>query len=194
MARIGYARVSSKEQHLDRQLAALKGVDKLFTDKLSGTNTNRPELQNMLTYIREGDVVLVTELDRLGRNNQDLTKIMNTIQNKGATLDVLNLPSMAGNVDPNLRQLMNNLIIELYKYQAESERKRIIERQQQGIALAKQQGKYHGRKPKYAKDDPRLQHAFKLYKDGMSDMDVTRNTGIKRTTFIRYRKKFNIQK
>ena len=147
MAKIGYARVSSKEQHLDRQLAALKDVDKLFADKLSGANTNRPELQKMLAYIREGDIVLVTELDRLGRNNQDLTKIMNTIQNKGATLDVLNLPSMTGIADPNLRQLMTNLIIELYKYQAESERKRIIERQQQGIALAKQQGKYHGRKP-----------------------------------------------
>ncbi|MEO3457676.1 recombinase family protein, partial [Levilactobacillus brevis] len=149
MAKIGYARVSSKEQHLDRQLAALKGVDKLFTDKLSGANTNRPELQKMLAYIREGDIVLVTELDRLGRSNQDLTQIMNSIQNKGATLDVLNLPSMTGIADPNLRQLMTNLIIELYKYQAESERKRIIERQQQGIALAKQQGKYHGRKPQY---------------------------------------------
>ena len=194
MAKIGYARVSSKEQHLDRQLAALKDVDKLFTDKLSGANTNRPELQKMLAYIREGDIVLVTELDRLGRSNQDLTKIMNTIQNKGATLDVLNLPSMTGIADPNLRQLMTNLIIELYKYQAESERKRIIERQQQGIALAKRQGKYHGRKPQYAKDDPRLQHAFKLYQAGMSDVDVARNTGIKRTTFIRYRKKFNIKR
>ena len=110
MAKIGYARVSSKEQHLDRQLAALKGVDKLFTDKLSGANTNRPELQKMLAYIREGDIVLVTELDRLGRNNHDLTKIMNSIQNKGATLDVLNLPSMTGIADPNLRQLMTNLI------------------------------------------------------------------------------------
>lgn len=192
MAKIGYARVSSKEQHLDRQLAVLKGVDKLFTDKLSGANTNRPELQKMLAYVREGDIVLVTELDRLGRNNQDLTKIMNTIQNKGATLDELNLPSMTGIADPNLRQLMTNLIIELYKYQAESERKRIIERQQQGIALAKQQGKYHGRKPQYAEDDPRLLHAFKLYQTGMSDVDVARNTGIKRTTFIRYRKKFDV--
>ena len=192
MAKIGYARVSSKEQHLDRQLAALKDVDKLFTDKLSGANIKRPELQKMLAYIREGDIVLVTELDRLGRNNHDLTKIMNSIQNKGATLDVLNLPSMTGIADPNLRQLMTNLIIELYKYQAESERKRIIERQQQGIALAKRQGKYHGRKPQYAKDDPRLQHAFKLYQAGMSDVDVARNTGIKRTTFIRYRKKFDV--
>ena len=194
MAKIGYARVSSKEQHLDRQLAALKDVDKLFTDKLSGANTNRPELQKMLAYIREGDIVMVTELDRLGRNNHDLTKIMNSIQNKGATLDVLNLPSMTGIADPNLRQLMTNLIIELYKYQAESERKRIIERQQQGIAVAKRQGKYHGRKPQYAKDDPRLQHAFKLYRAGMSDIDVSRNTGIKRTTFIRYRVKYGIKR
>ena len=194
MAKIGYARVSSKEQHLDRQLAALKDVDKLFADKLSGATTNRPELQKMLAYIREGDIVMVTELDRLGRNNQDLTQIMNTIQNKGATLDVLNLPSMTGIADPNLRQLMTNLIIELYKYQAESERKRLIERQQQGIALAKQQGKYHGCKPQYTQDDPRLQHAFKLYQAGMSDIDVARNTGIKRTTFIRYRKKFNIKR
>ncbi|WP_262337235.1 helix-turn-helix domain-containing protein, partial [Limosilactobacillus fermentum] len=55
-----------------------------------------------------------------------------------------------------------------------------------------QQGKYHGRKPQYAQDDPRLQHAFKLYQAGMSDVDVARNTGIKRTTFIRYRKKFDV--
>ena len=157
-----------------------------ITDKLSGSNTKQSELQKTLAYIRKGDIVLVTELDRLGRNNQDLTKITNTIQNKGATLDVLNVPSMTGIADPNLRQLMTNLIIEPYKYQAESERKRIIERQQQG--------KYHGRKSQYAKDDPRLQHAFKLYQAGMSDVDVARNTGIKRTTFIRYRKKLNIKR
>ena len=181
MAKIGYARVSSKEQHLDRQLAALKDVDKLFTDKLSGANTNRPELQKMLAYIREGDIVMVTELDRLGRNNHDLTKIMNSIQNKGATLDVLNLPSMTGIADPNLRQLMTNLIIELYKYQAESERKRIIERQQQGIALAKQQGKYHGRKPQYTQDDLRLQHAFKLF-----ELPVIKITGITSRDYITY--------
>ncbi len=90
-----------------------------------------------------------------------------------------------------VNKLMTNLVIELYKYQAESERKRIIERQQQGISLAKKQGKYHGRKPQYAEDDPRLLHAFKLYQAGMSDVDVARNTGIKRTTFIRYRKKYS---
>ncbi|WP_200412047.1 recombinase family protein, partial [Virgibacillus salexigens] len=98
----------------------------------------RPQLQDMLTYLREGDIVVVTELDRLGRNNKELTELMNQIQQKGATLEVLNLPSMTGIEDDNLRRLINNLMIELYKYQAESERKRIRERQAQGIAIAKQ--------------------------------------------------------
>ena len=107
MARIGYARVSSKDQKLDRQLEALQDVSKLFSDKLSGQSTNRPQLQAMLDYIREGDIVVVTELDRLGRNNKDLTNIMNQIQQKGATLEVLNLPSMNGIEDENLRRLIN---------------------------------------------------------------------------------------
>ena len=136
MAKIGYARVSSKEQNLDRQLQALESVSKVFSDKISGATTERPQLQAMLDYIREGDIVVVAELDRLGRNNKNLTEIMNTIQQKGATLEVLNLPSMSGIEDTNLRRLINNLVIELYKYQAESERKRIKERQAQGIALA----------------------------------------------------------
>ncbi|MCT0061654.1 recombinase family protein, partial [Lactococcus lactis subsp. lactis] len=138
MAKIGYARVSSKEQNLDRQLDALQDVSKVFSDKASGQSTERPQLQAMLDYLREGDIVVVTELDRLGRNNKELTELMNQIQQKGATLEVLNLPSMTGIEDDNLRRLINNLMIELYKYQAESERKRIRERQAQGIAIAKQ--------------------------------------------------------
>ena len=113
MAKIGYARVSSKEQNLDRQLQALESVSKVFSDKVSGATTERPQLQAMLDYIREGDIVVVAELDRLGRNNKDLTEIMNIIQQKGATLEVLNLPSMSGIDDDNLRRLINNLLIEL---------------------------------------------------------------------------------
>ena len=82
MSKIGYARVSSKEQNLDRQLEALQGVSKVFSDKASGQSTERPQLQVMLDYLREGDIVIVTELDRLGRNNKDLTEIMNAIQQK----------------------------------------------------------------------------------------------------------------
>ena len=150
MAKIGYARVSSKEQNLDRQLEALQDVSKVFSDKASGQSTERPQLQAMLTYLREGDIVVVTELDRLGRNNKELTELMNQIQQKGATLEVLNLPSMTGIEDDNLRRLINNLMIELYKYQAESERKRMRERQAQGIAIAKQRGRFKGRKKKYS--------------------------------------------
>ena len=82
MSKIGYARVSSKEQNLDRQLEALQSVSKVFSDKASGQSTERPQLQAMLDYLREGDIVIVTELDRLGRNNKDLTEIMNAIQQK----------------------------------------------------------------------------------------------------------------
>ena len=194
MTKIGYARVSSKEQNLDRQLQALEGVSKVFSDKLSGATTERPQLQAMLDYIREGDIVVVSELDRLGRNNKDLTDIMNAIQQKGATLEVLNLPSMSGIEDDNLRRLINNLVIELYKYQAESERNRIKERQAQGIVLAKENGKFKGGKPKFSENDPRLQLAFKLYLDGSTEKDVERQTGINRRTFQRYRNKFNIHR
>lgn len=194
MAKIGYARVSTRDQNLDRQIESLEKmkVNKLFCDKMSGANTKRPQLQNMLDYIREDDVVIVTELDRLGRNNEDLTKIMSAIKAKGATLDILNFPSLRGIEDPNLRQLMNNLILELYKYQAESERKRIKERQRQGIKIARAEGRYHGRKPKYDKDSPQLQHAFKLYQSGMTDTAVSKVTGINRITFKRYREKMGI--
>ena len=85
MAKIGYARVSSKEQNLDRQLQALESVSKVFSDKMSGATTERPQLQAMLDYIREGDIVVVAELDRLGRNNKDLTQIMNIIQRQIAS-------------------------------------------------------------------------------------------------------------
>ncbi len=194
MTKIGYARVSSKEQNLDRQLQALEGVSKVFSDKVSGATTERPQLQAMLDYIREGDIVVVAELDRLGRNNKDLTQIMNIIQQKGATLEVQNLPSMNGIEDDNLRRLINNLVIELYKYQAESERNRIKERQAQGIVLAKENGKFKGGKPKFSESDPRLQLAFKLYLDGSTEKDVERQTGINRRTFQRYRNKFNIHR
>ncbi|ARE09796.2 Resolvase [Lactococcus lactis subsp. lactis] len=192
MAKIGYARVSSKEQNLDRQLKALEGVSKVFSDKASGQSTERPQLQAMLAYLRAGDIVVVTELDRLGRNNKELTELMNTIQQIGATLEVLNLPSMTGIEDENLRRLINNLMIELYKYQAESERKRIKERQAQGIALAKARGRFKGRKRKYSLEHEGLQHAFDLYQEGLTEKEIERKTGINRTTFRRYRQKYGI--
>lgn len=194
MAKIGYARISASGQNLARQLEQLKHVDKLFQEAISGASKDRPQLQVMLEYIREGDIVVVTELERLGRNNKELTEVMNEIQIKGATLEVLNLPTLQGIEDDNLRRLLNNLILELYKYQAQAERERIKERQAQGIVIAKNQGKYRGRKSLFAKDDSRLQHAFELYLSGMSDKDVSGLTGINERTFRRYREKWNVKR
>ena len=194
MAKIGYARVSTTDQNLDRQLEQLKHVDRLFQEAVSGVSKDRPQLKAMLDYIREGDIVVVTELERLGRNNQELTEIMNQIQTKGATLEVLNLPTLRGIEDDNLRRLLNNLILELYKYQAQAERERIKERQAQGIAIAKTQGKYQGRKALFTEDDSRLKHAFELYLSGKSDKDVADLTGINERTFRRYREKYQIKR
>lgn len=194
MAKIGYARISASDQNMARQLEQLKHVDKLFQEAISGASKDRPQLQIMLEYIREGDIVVVTELERLGRNNKELTEVMNEIQIKGATLEVLNLPTLRGIEDDNLRRLLNNLILELYKYQAQAERERIKERQAQGIVIAKNQGKYRGRKSLFAKDDSRLQHAFELYLSGMTDKDVAGLTGINERTFRRYRDKYQIKR
>lgn len=195
MSKIGYARVSSKEQNLDRQLEALQSVSKVFSDKASGQSTERPQLQAMLDYLREGDIVIITELDRLGRNNKDLTEIMNAIQQKGATLEVLNLPSMNGIEDENLRRLINNLVVELYKYQAESERKRIKERQAQGIELAKKKGRFTGRKSTFQKDDPLLQRAFNLYQSKEYTLkEIEHHTKIPVSTLKRYLTKYGIKR
>ena len=194
MTRIGYARISTSDQNMARQLEQLNQVDKLFQEAISGANKDRPQLQAMLAYIREGDIVVVTELERLGRNNKELTEVMNDIQAKGATLEVLNLPTLRGIEDDNLRRLLNNLILELYKYQAQAERERIKERQRQGIAIAKTQGKYKGRKAIFSEDDSRLLHAVDLYLEGLSDKDVAKLTGINERTFRRYREKHKIKR
>ena len=194
MSKIGYARISSADQNLSRQLEQLKGCEKIFQEAASGASKERPQLQALLGYVREGDIVVVSELERLGRNNQELTEIMAAIQAQGATLEVLNLPTLRGIEDDNLRRLLNNLILELYKYQAQAERERIKERQRQGIVLAKAQGKYQGRKALYTENDERLQHAFSLYLQGYTDKDVSKLTGISERTFRRYRDKFHIKR
>lgn len=195
MNKIGYARVSSLDQNIDRQIQVLeRETTKIFTDKESGTSRKRQGLKELLDYIRTDDIVVVTELDRLSRNNEHLTEIMGIIQSKGATLEVLNFPSLLGIKDDNLRKLLNNLILEIIKYQAQAERDRIKERQRQGIELAKKRGRYKGRKPLFKRDDKKLIHAFDLYLGGKTDKEVEEMTGINRVTFRRYRLKYNIKR
>jgi len=188
MARFGYARVSSTDQNLGRQKELLEksGVDRIFEEKQSGASLeNRPVLNELLKIIRFDDTLVVTELDRLGRKEKDLTYIINTINSKEASLEVLNLPTTQTS-DPALNKLINNLILELYKYIAESERLRIRERQKQGIELAKKKGKYKGRKKKYTKDSPQLVQAFKLLDQGYSIRKASESTGINYQTLRNY--------
>lgn len=193
MSKIGYARVSSKSQKLDRQIESLEssGCEKIFTDIISGVE-KKDGLIDLMNYIREGDIVVVTELDRLGRNNKDITNTMEAIQKKGATFSILNLPSFNTIENENLRKLLNQIVLEIYLYQAESERERIKERQQQGIEIAKAQGKYKGRKRLFKDDDPRLLHAIELKKHGLSLKEVSQKTGINATTLHRYLNKYEL--
>ena len=152
--KIGYARVSTTDQNLDRQLEQLKKVDckKIFQEKISGKNTNRPQLQALLDFIREDDEVVVISMDRLGRNSRDISNIIEQIKQKGATINILDLPSFEGIKDRNLKNLLTNLVLEIQKYTAEQERKTILERQKQGIKLAKERGVYKGGVVQYSKD------------------------------------------
>lgn len=188
MSRIGYVRVSSKDQSLDRQIEQLKKseIDYLYQEKASGSNMNRPQLKELLDFIRVDDVVVVTELDRLSRKADDITKIINVIKSKGATLEVLSLPSTQGIENKVLKELINNLIIEIYKYQAEAERVKIRERQQQGIEIAKAKGRYKGRKRKFSKNSPQLIQAFKIIDSGESIKQASKSTGISYETLRRY--------
>lgn len=151
MALIFYARVSSKDQNLERQLYRAKQVkaDKVSLDKKSGKNTERAGLKEMLNYIREGDTLEVVSLDRLSRNYTDIKKLVQIVKEKKVKLLIDDLPvTHTGNdlVDNFLLDMM----ISLMGFVAENERQKIRERQRQGIERAKQKGKYRGRTKKYS--------------------------------------------
>ena len=151
MALVFYARVSSKGQNLDRQLARANEVkaDKIFTDKQSGKDLNRPDLERMFGYIREGDIVEVVSLDRLSRDYNDIQHLVQRLKDKKIKLIVDDLPQTnTGNelVD----QFMLDMMVNLMGFVAQNERTKILERQRQGIAEAKRKGVYKGRPKKYA--------------------------------------------
>jgi DNA invertase Pin-like site-specific DNA recombinase len=139
MANIGYARVSSAGQSLEVQLDTLKGCDKLFKEKESGAKAERVQLNTMLDYAREGDTITVTKLCRLARNTTHLLEIVDYLDNKGVSLVVLNL-----GIDT--KSPTGRLMLTMIGAVASFERQLLLERQAEGIALAKQKGKYRGRK------------------------------------------------
>lgn len=141
---IGYARVSTEEQNEARQLHSFEGytekIKKVFIDKLSGKNTERPQLQAMLSYVREGDVVVVSEFSRLARSTRDMLQIVQELTDKG-----VGLISLKESVDTETPQ--GRFMLTIFAALAELERETILQRQREGIAIAKLQGKYKGRKP-----------------------------------------------
>lgn len=138
---VGYIRVSSIEQNTESQKSLLDKIDmdKIFEEKISGKNTDRPQLQAMLEYVREGDTVYVKDLSRLARNTKDLLDIVEYLTNKGVALK-----SIKENIDTssNFGKLMITFLAAIYEF----ERANLLERQKDGIAVAKLKGKYKGRK------------------------------------------------
>lgn len=193
---VGYARVSSKGQNLARQIKALSndGVapKNIYKEKISGAHAkNRPQLQQMLKDINRTNVVEVVALDRLGRNANDIHKIVDDIKRKGATLQVLNLPTFKGVKDKNIRGLLDDMIIDLFSWQAEAERKEIRSRQRQGIDIAKKNGVYKGRPAKFTNANPEVKRAFtRFLQMKMENLNVTmkeiaRMAGMSKRTLYR---------
>ena len=138
--RIGYIRVSTTDQHPDRQLDQIP-VDRIFIDRASGKNTERPALDEMLAYIRQGDLLLVHSMDRLARNFDDLRRVVQQLTTKGVQVQFVKEGLTFTGEDSAMAKLMLTVMGGF----AEFERSLIRERQQEGIALAKQKGIYKGR-------------------------------------------------
>lgn len=145
-----YKRVSTQEQNLDRQLNGLV-FDREFVEKVSGKNTDRPELQSLLSVLRLEDEVHVHELSRLARNTKDLLSIVEQVLDSGSNISFHkeNLHFISGQKRPPVQDLMLSLLGAI----AQFERDLLLDRQREGIALAKQRGVYKGRKSRFTDDD-----------------------------------------
>ena len=142
MSKIGYIRVSTEHQETARQqeIMGSNHVDRIFSEKLSGANTDRPQLKAMLDYVREGDTLYVESISRLGRSTKDLLNIIDTLTDKGVTLishkEKIDTDTPAG-----------KFMLTVFAALSQLEREQLKQRQREGIEIAKAQGKYTGRKP-----------------------------------------------
>ena len=176
MANVGYVRVSTVEQNEARQIEALKphGIEKWFVDKASGKNTDRPQFRAMAEYIREGDTVFVEDFSRLSRSVADLLKILNDCKTKK-----IRLVSLKENTDTSTPT--GELFVTIVAAINQFERRNILERQAEGIALAKQKGVYKGRKRISRPDNwqevyARWKQREITAKQAMKELDLKRNT------------------
>ena len=177
--KIGYARVSTRDQNLDMQLAALTeaGCEKIFSEKVSGVG-DRTELKAVLEYLRDGDSLVIYKLDRLGRNMKDLLAIIEQLQQQNVSL-----VSLRDNIDTS--STTGKLIMHIFASLAEFERDLIRERSAEGRREAKKKGVRFGR-PKQPKPE-RASMCAQLYRNGNSVSAIMRTTGIKsRNTVYKY--------
>ena len=170
---VGYVRVSSIEQNEARQIEALGGVEKLFCDKASGKDTQRPELTALLDWVREGDIVRVKSVDRLARSTGDLLELLGTLEAKGVGVEFMDAPALSTN-SPQGR-----FVLTVLGAVAEFERALIKERQAEGIALAKKKGVYERQRKM---DKEKVQQARGLIALGIPKAEVARQLGVSRQT------------
>lgn len=180
--RVAYVRVSTVDQNEGRQLEALSGlqVDITFTDKASGKDTQRPQLQAALKHLRKGDVLVVCSMDRLARNMRDLLNLVADLNGRGIAVEFVkeNL-SFTGDDNP-----MSNLMLSILGGVAQFERAIIRERQREGIAVAKAKGVYKGR-PKALSNEQSAQIRQRVAA-GERKADLAREFGISRYTVYQY--------
>ena len=179
MARIGYIRVSTQEQNTARQEEQLQGLDKLFVERQSGSSAaGRPELMRMMEYIREGDVVVVESISRFARNTRDLLALVDELRGKGVAF-----VSLKESIDTATPQ--GQFMLTVFAAMAQLERESILQRQREGIEIAKAQGKYKGRKP-IALDEGVLRKECASWRAGeITAREAMRRLGLKPNTFYR---------
>ena len=175
-----YIRCSSEEQNTARQEVAAKewGAEKVFIEKASGKDRNREELKKMMDYVREGDIVAVSDFSRIARNTRDLLNIVEELKQKGVSF-----VSLKESVDTNTPQ--GQFILTVFGALYQLEREAILQRQAEGIAVAKAQNKYKG-KQKTARDEKKMRAVCDEWREGtITAVEAQKQMGLKPNTFYR---------
>ena len=176
--KIGYIRVSTQEQNTMRQEALMEalGVDEVYIDHMSGKNTNRPELQKMMEYVRRGDTLIVESIRRFARNTRDLLELVEQLTAKG--VEFVSKKEAIDTTTPT-----GKFMLTVFGAVAELEREYILQRQREGIAIAKEQGKYKGRKPVAV---PEFEQVTAKWRSGaITAAEAMRMLHMSKTTFYR---------
>lgn len=171
---VGYARVSSADQNLDRQLEAIGDVDRVFTEKVSGKSRNdRSQLDELIAYVRDGDTVRIKSPDRLARSTRDLLDLLDTFRAKGARVEFIDNPEL------NLGTAQGEFMLTVLAGIAQLERALLLERQREGIAIARAKGKYRT-KPSLTAEQ--IKQARQDAEGGVTKARIARDLGVSRQT------------